>query len=94
MHAVRLAAAALVVGLGGCAARHLPPAGPYLRGAQTDDAHVPPFATAGWAPFSRDAAIAIARREWRVFGSPMHVESPAPAPPPDPTLAARGKPER
>lgn len=34
-----------------------------------DDAHVPPFARAPYAPFSRDAAIQIALREWRAFGS-------------------------
>lgn len=61
--AVVLAATAL------SACVQLPPAGPYLRGPIVNDPHVPPFANAGWAPFSRSAAIAIALREWRLFGS-------------------------
>jgi hypothetical protein len=32
------------------------------------DAHVPPFAAKPFEPFSRDAAVAIALREWRLFG--------------------------
>ncbi len=32
------------------------------------DTHVPPFATAPYQPFSRDAVVAIALREWRLFG--------------------------
>jgi hypothetical protein len=35
------------------------------------DAHVPDFARKPYAPFARDAAIAIALREWRAFGSPV-----------------------
>lgn len=35
------------------------------------DAHVPDFARKPYAPFSRDAAIQIALREWRAFGSPV-----------------------
>lgn len=54
------------------------------------DPHVPTFANAGWAPFSRQAAIAIALREWRLFGSPVDDVPPGtrPAPVPD------QKPER
>jgi hypothetical protein len=33
------------------------------------DAHVPEFAKVPYAPFSRTDAIAIATREWRLFGS-------------------------
>lgn len=35
------------------------------------DAHVPPFARVPYEPFSRDAVVAIALREWRLFGSPV-----------------------
>lgn len=31
--------------------------------------HAPPFATAPYEPFSRSAAVAIALREWRLWGS-------------------------
>jgi hypothetical protein len=91
------ATVALACCVGACAARHPPPVVPpppppgrYLQGPAVDDTHVPAFATAGWAPFTRDAAIAIARREWRLFGSPVHVETAGPQPLPDPAT----KPER
>ncbi|HQT76895.1 MAG TPA: DUF2272 domain-containing protein [Rhodopila sp.] len=32
------------------------------------DAHVPPFAKVPYQPFSRQAVVAIALREWRLFG--------------------------
>ena len=32
------------------------------------DAHVPPFAKIPYEPFSREAVVAIALREWRLFG--------------------------
>ena len=32
------------------------------------DAHVPPFAKVPYEPFSREAVVAIALREWRLFG--------------------------
>ncbi|WP_428538656.1 DUF2272 domain-containing protein [Rhodopila sp.] len=32
------------------------------------DAHVPPFASVPFEPFSRQAVVAIALREWRLFG--------------------------
>ncbi len=32
------------------------------------DAHVPPFAKAPFEPFSRAAVVAVAMREWRLFG--------------------------
>ena len=34
-----------------------------------DDAHIPPFARRPYQPFARDAAVQIALREWRAFGS-------------------------
>jgi hypothetical protein len=57
----------VVAALSACA--RLPTAGPYLHGPIVTDPHVPSFANAGWAPFSRAAAVAIALREWRLFGS-------------------------
>jgi len=35
------------------------------------DAHVPPFAKVPYEPFSRDAVVAIALREWRLFGQTL-----------------------
>ena len=50
------------------------------------DAHVPNFAKRPFEPFSRADAIAIAQREWRLFGAPVD----------EATLPDRGedKPER
>lgn len=42
------------------------------------DAHVPPFARRPYEPFSRAAAVAIALREWKLFGS--RVEQPGVTP--------------
>jgi hypothetical protein len=39
------------------------------------DAHVPPFAKVPYEPFSREAVVAIALREWRLFG--LNVADPA-----------------
>ncbi len=36
-----------------------------------DDAHIPPFARLPYQPFSREAAVQIALREWRAFGQPV-----------------------
>jgi hypothetical protein len=35
------------------------------------DVHIPDFAKRPYEPFARAAAIAIAEREWRLFGSPV-----------------------
>jgi hypothetical protein len=37
-------------------------------GSPMPDAHVPPFAKAPYEAFSRNAVVAIALREWRLFG--------------------------
>jgi hypothetical protein len=47
----------------------------------TSDIQVPPYAKLPYQPFSRDAAVQIAYREWRAFGqrvvlSPNELESP------------------
>jgi hypothetical protein len=36
-----------------------------------NDAQVPPYARVPYEPFSRETAVAIALREWRIFGSPV-----------------------
>jgi hypothetical protein len=87
----------LLAGLGACA--HRPPAvaaarptppGRYLRGPRIDDPHVPRFANDGWAPFTRQAVVAIALREWRLFGQGVDDDPPDTRPIPPPEL----KPER
>ena len=60
---LRILMAALALALGACAGR--PPAGL----APADDAQVPPFARVPYQAFSREAAVQIALREWRAFGS-------------------------
>jgi len=54
------------------------------------DRHVPPFGRVPYEPFSREAAVAIALREWRAFGAPVNDD------PPDPTrvVPAEHKAER
>ena len=54
------------------------------------DAHVPPFAATPYEPLTRDAVVAVALREWRLFGSRVDDDPPGsyrPAAPDD-------KPER
>ncbi|MGD0433994.1 MAG: DUF2272 domain-containing protein [Acetobacteraceae bacterium] len=38
--------------------------------------HIPPFARVPYEPFSRAAAVAIALREWRLFGEPVDEGDP------------------
>jgi hypothetical protein len=57
----------LGLALAGCAPVS-PPTGP-AAGAQPDDIHIPPFARWPYQRFSREAAVQIALREWRAFGS-------------------------
>jgi hypothetical protein len=54
------------------------------------DAHVPDFARKSYEPFNRTAAVAIALREWRLFGSPVVDGDPRNRPRQDPEV----KPER
>jgi hypothetical protein len=77
----RLAVLLPLIGLlAGCAATP-----PVAR-----DAYVPDFARKPYEPFNRTAAVAIALREWRLFGSPVVDEDPRDRPPRDP----EAKPER
>jgi hypothetical protein len=54
------------------------------------DAQVPPFARVPYQPFSRGAVVAIALREWRLFGSPVDDDPPGSYRP----ATAEDKPER
>ena len=51
---------------------------------------MPPFARVPYQPFDRTAVVAIALREWRLFGSPIDDAPPGNRPPPLP----QDKPER
>ena len=55
------------------------------------DAHVPDFATRPFEPFNRQDVVALAMREWRLFGSPIDDSDPEQRPPPQ---SAALKPER
>ena len=55
-----------------------------------DDVHVPDFARVPYEPFSRADAVAIALREWRLFGQPVDDDPPGTRPEPLP----EDKPER
>ena len=64
------------------------PSGPYP--ITTADAHVPDFASRPYEGFLRADAIAIALREWRLFGQPVDDDPPGTRPRPLP----EDKPER
>lgn len=57
----------VALGLSACAPQHLTTA--QAPSALPDDIHIPPYARLPYQPFSRDAAVQIALREWRAFGS-------------------------
>lgn len=42
-----------------------------LSGCAAPDSHIPDFARRPYEPFSRQAAVSIAIREWRAFGEPV-----------------------
>jgi hypothetical protein len=53
--------------------------GPTTFARSTSDVHIPLYARVPYQPFSREAAIQIAYREWRAFGQPLvlpHTELP------------------
>ncbi len=54
------------------------------------DAYVPPFARIPYEPISREAVVAIALREWRLFGQPIDDNPPGSYQPAKP----QDKPER
>lgn len=64
MHRLRVLVAVVALSLvAGCGPA--PRAPPF---ATASDAHVPPYARVPYQPFSREAAVQIAMREWRAFG--------------------------
>src|SRR5262249_36204793 len=75
---IRLQLLLLLAGLSACA----PPVQP--------DNKVPPFARVPYEPVSRASIVAVALREWRLFGSPVDDDPPGSRPPPLPA----DKPER
>lgn len=84
----RLAPGLAILVLAACAAR--PPAPTMTQRKLPSDAHVPAFARAPYDPLSRQDVVAIALREWRLFGQPIDDDPPGTRPPPLPDQ----KPER
>ncbi len=80
---LRWALLATLLLLAGCGGRHPAPRPDLAE-------RVPPFARVPYEPFSRAAAVAIAEREWRLFGSKVDDDPPGTHPPPLP----EDKPER
>jgi hypothetical protein len=62
---------ALGFGITGCGGSPAPSATTAPRPGGASDMHIPPFARYPYQPFSREAAVQIALREWRAFGSPV-----------------------
>jgi hypothetical protein len=89
-------AAAAAIGLGlltiaGCAHQAGPMSPAATPGRVIDpSAHVPDFARKPYEAFSREEAVAIANREWRLFGQPIDDDPPDTRPIPLP----EDKPER
>lgn len=76
---------AMLLALSACAAPH-PRSAPTPKAALyiSPDAHDPPFATVPYEPISRESVVAIALREWRLFGQLVDDDPPgtrAPLPP-------------
>ena len=84
-------AIALSAAVAGCAAK--PPTAerrPPKEGMAGTDIAVPPFARDAYEPISAESVVAIAMREWRLFGQPIDDDPPGTRPPPPPDQ----KPER
>lgn len=72
--------------LSGCADSRVPqstpnrtPVAQYANGTTGPlgyDSHVPDFATRNFEPFNRQDVVAIALREWRMFGNPVSDDDP------------------
>jgi hypothetical protein len=76
---IRVLLLGAVTAISACAAPPIPP-----------DAHAPPFARVPYEPISRASVVAVALREWRLFGAPVDDDSPGTRPRPAPDQ----KPER
>ncbi len=96
MTGLRVGVLAVLAGVAGCATAPTQPpstAAPATRSYIPQDGgnyQVPPFARLGYAPFSRMDAVAIALREWRLWGAPVDDDPPGTRPPRGPDE----KPER
>jgi len=88
--------------LSGCASDHPQQPQPHpaptpvaqyrtYQGPSAPDDHVPDFATRQFEPFNRQDAVAVALREWRLFGEPVDDDDPELRPEPSGTAV---KPER
>ncbi|HET6184897.1 MAG TPA: DUF2272 domain-containing protein [Acetobacteraceae bacterium] len=84
------AAGALVLMVAGCAQTPKPQAHVQAQAGGPTDMQLPPFARVPYEPISRQAVVAIALREWRLFGEPVDDDPPGSRPPPLPDQ----KPER
>ncbi len=86
-----IVAALALIGLAACSTTRAPtvetPTAPIIPSAGYGQ--VPPFSRLSYAPFTRADAIAIALREWRLWGSPVDDDPPGTRPA-DPS----NKPER
>jgi hypothetical protein len=86
---VAIACALLAAGCARPAEPIIPGSIPGTRSAALSE-HVPDFARKPYEPFTREDAVAIAVREWRLFGQPIDDDPPDTRPPPLPDE----KPER
>ena len=59
----------LALAIAGCEAPRIQAIAP--RPSAGSNVHIPPFARVPYQPFSREAAVQIALREWHAFGSPV-----------------------
>ena len=65
----------LLMLLAACSARPPPPT--RLAPVVVPDQHIPDYAKRPYEPFGRGNAVAIARREWRAFGSVVNDDPPS-----------------
>jgi hypothetical protein len=85
-----LTAALAALTLAACAGRPHPVPTASAPATSSGYGQVPPFSRLSYAPFARADAIAIALREWRLWGSPVDDDPPGTRPPRGPDE----KPER
>lgn len=74
-------AAAILLALSACAAPRPPAPSPKPALNISPYEHDPPFATVPYEPISRRSVVAIALREWRLFGQPVDDDLPGTRPP-------------